>query len=150
MARAHYLRSVWMNRSALPLVRSVQGLVRMCLSPRTWQALATYTGPLSIITLRHSIPWPFPFVPLARCFGVQIRRQPKLNRLSVLATVEKSMEQPGDMAQQADSVPAAGSERLRSSSRCWITSQASLLSSGHWVGYSWSIEVGVAGSRLNP
>ena len=125
MARAHYLQSVWMNRSALPLVRSVQGLVRMCLSPRTWQALATYTGPLSIITLRHSIPWPFPFVPLARCFGVQIPETAQAQPTECPGDGRKrSMEQPGDMAQRRlTPFSAAGSERLRSSSRCWITSQ---------------------------
>jgi hypothetical protein len=39
-AYAHSRKDVWMKRSALPLVRGVQGRVRLCVSPRVCRALA--------------------------------------------------------------------------------------------------------------
>ena len=58
MAHAQSLQRVWMNLSALPLVLGVQGLVRMCRSPKAWQALAnalkTEAGQLSLITRKPS------------------------------------------------------------------------------------------------
>ena len=42
MASAHALQRVWINRSALPLVLGVVGVVRMCSSPRVRQASADH------------------------------------------------------------------------------------------------------------